>query len=155
MEGRGQRTIFESFEKESPFQQLLPEITLLPKNHRSRRAIIDFNNKFFGWVGSRCEDPEQKQMFEQQTQQEFNLKNGGHVEVRFIEKSRKKEITNPLYQEQTVSSLKAARSSGFLWKDMAVLVRKKEQAAIIAEVLQKQDIPMISSESLSLGVLKK
>lgn len=141
--------------RESPFQQLLPEITLLPKNHRSRRAIIDFNNKFFGWVGSRCEDPEQKQMFEQQTQQEFNLKNGGHVEVRFIEKSREKEITNPLYQEQTVSSLKAARSSGFLWKDMAVLVRKKEQAAIIAEVLQKKDIPMISSESLSLGSSQK
>ena len=137
--------------KESPFQQLLPEITLLPKNHRSRKAIVDFNNKFFGWIGSRCEDPEQKQMFEQQTQQEFNLKNGGQVEVRFIEKSREKEITNLLYQEQTVSSLKGARSSGFLWKEMAVLVRKKEQAAIIAEVLQKHDIPMISSESLSLG----
>ena len=65
-------------------------------------------------------------MFEQQTQQEFNIKNGGQVVIRFIEKSRKKEITNSLYQEQTVSSLKAARSGGFLWKDMAVLVRKKK-----------------------------
>ncbi len=137
--------------KESPFQQLLPEITLLPKNYRSRKAIVDFNNQFFAWVGSKCEDPEQKQIFEQQTQQEFNPKKGGQVVVRFIEKSRKKESSNPLYQEQTVSSLKAARSSGFLWKDMAVLVRKKEQAALIAQALQTQDVPMISSESLSLG----
>ena len=34
---------------------------------------------------------------------------------------------------------------------MAVLVRKKEQAALIAHALQTQDVPMISSESLSLG----
>jgi ATP-dependent exoDNAse (exonuclease V) beta subunit len=137
--------------KESPFSQLLPEITLLPKNYRSREAIVDFNNQFFYWVGTGCKDPEQKQMFEQQTQQEFNDKKGGQVVVRFIENSRKKENTTPQYQQQTINSLKAARSNGFLWKDMAVLVRKKEQAALVAEALQKEYIPLISSESLSLG----
>ena len=137
--------------KESPFPQLLPDITLLPKNYRSREAIVDFNNQFFYLVGARCKAPEQKQMFEQQTQQEFNDKKGGQVVVRFIENSRKKEITTPRYQQQTIISLKAARSNGFLWKDMAVLVRKKEQAALVAEVLQTEEIPLISSESLSLG----
>jgi len=137
--------------KESPFPQLLPDITLLPKNYRSRDAIVDFNNQFFYWVGVTCEDPEQKQMFEQQTQQQFNHKKGGQVVVRFIENSRKKESTTPQYQQQTIISLKASRSNGFLWKDMAVLVRKKEQAALVAEALQTEDIPMISSESLSLG----
>ena len=137
--------------KESPFPQLLPDITLLPKNYRSRDAIVDFNNQFFYWVGARCEDSEQKQMFEQQTQQEFNHKKGGKVVVRFIENSRKKESTTPQYQQQTIISLKAARSNGFLWKDMAVLVRKKEQAVLVAEALQAEDIPLISSESLSLG----
>ena len=137
--------------KESPFPQLLPDITLLPKNYRSRDAIIDFNNQFFYWVGARFEDSEQKQMFEQQTQQEFNNKKGGQVVVRFIENSRKKESTTPQYQQQTIISLKAARSNGFLWKDMAVLVRKKEQAVLVAEALQTEDIPLISSESLSLG----
>lgn len=137
--------------KESPFQQLLPEIELLPKNYRSRKAIVDFNNQFFAWVGSICEDIVQKQMFEQETQQEFNHKKGGQVVVRFIEKGRNKESTTPDYQEQTIISLKAARSDGFLWKDMAVLVRKKEQAVLVAVALQSEDIPLISSESLSLG----
>ena len=80
-----------NLKKETPFQ-LLPDITLLPKNYRSREAVVDFNNQFFAWVGSVLEDPEQKQMFAQQTQQEFNHKKGGQVIVRFIEKGRKKEI---------------------------------------------------------------
>jgi ATP-dependent exoDNAse (exonuclease V) beta subunit len=137
--------------KESPFPELPPHITLLPKNYRSREAIVDFNNQFFAWVGSTCQDSEQKQMFAQQTQQEFNHKKGGQVIVRFVEKGRKKENTIPYYQEQTIISLNAARSNGFLWKEMAVLVRKKEQAVQVAEALQTEDIPLISSESLSLG----
>lgn len=136
--------------KESPFH-LSPEITLLPKNYRSREAIVDFNNQFFAWIGSVSEDPEQKQMFEQQTQQEFNNKKGGQVVLRFIENSKNKEITSLQYQEQTVSSLRTVQSNGFSWKDMAVLVRKKEQAALVAEALQEEDIPFISSESLSIG----
>tara|TARA_B100001250_G_C19816588_1_gene798747 strand:+ start:806 stop:3952 length:3147 start_codon:yes stop_codon:yes gene_type:complete len=137
--------------KESPFQELLPDITLLPKNYRSREAIVDFNNQFFSWIGATCKDPEQKQMFEQQTQQEFNRKKGGQIVVRFIPKSRKKENTTPHYQEQTINSLKAARSSGFSWKDMAILVRKKAHTTLVAEALLREDIPLISSESLSLG----
>ena len=140
--------------KETPFQ-LAPDITLLPKNYRSRSAIVDFNNQFFSWIGRLSEDPQQKQMFEHQTQQEFNDKKGGQVIVRFIENSNKKKNTIPRYQAQTVNSLQAAQSNGFLWKDMAVLVRKKEQASLIAETLQTKDIPFISSESLSLGSSQK
>lgn len=140
--------------KESPFQ-LTPNIKLLPKNYRSQEAIVDFNNQFFAWVGSMSEDPQQKQMFREQTQQEFNDKKGGQVVVRFIEKGRKKEDTIPDYQEQTVASLMKAKSNDFLWKHMAVLVRKKEQAALIAQALQANNIPFISSESLSVGSSSK
>ena len=140
--------------KETPFQ-LAPEISLLPKNYRSGSAIVDFNNQFFSWIGRLSEDPQQKQMFEHQTQQEFNDKKGGQVIVRFIENSNKKENTIPRYQAQTVNSLQSAQSNGFLWKDMAVLVRKKEQASLIAETLQTKDIPFVSSESLSLGSSQK
>ncbi|MDA9597056.1 UvrD-helicase domain-containing protein [Flavobacteriaceae bacterium] len=136
--------------KETPFQ-LLPDITLLPKNYRSREAVVDFNNQFFGWVGSLLEDPEQKQMFEQQTQQEFNDKKGGQVVVHFIEKSKNKENTMHRDQDQTIKALITAKSDGFWWEDMAVLVRKKKQAALVAEALQSVEIPFISSESLSLG----
>jgi ATP-dependent exoDNAse (exonuclease V) beta subunit len=48
-------------------------------------------------------------------------------------------------------ALTSAKSDGFWWEDMAVLVRKKEQAALVAQALQAEDIPFISSESLSLG----
>ena len=136
--------------QESPFQ-IMPEIKLLPKNYRSQKAVIDFNNQFFGWVASVLEDPEQKEIFEQQTQQQFNDKNGGQVAIRFIEKGNNKESTLPDYQEQTVNALREARSNGFMWEDMAVLVRKKEQAVVVAAALQSEEIPFISSESLSLA----
>jgi len=136
--------------KESPFQ-LLPDIKLLSKNHRSRKAIIDFNNQFFAWVASVLDDPEQKAIFEQQTQQQFNDKNGGQVTIQFIEKGNHKESTFPEYQQQTIHALEKARSNGFLWEDMAVLVRKKEHAVFVAAALQSENIPFISSESLSLA----
>lgn len=104
---------------------MLPDIKLLSKNHRSRKAIIDFNNQFFAWVASVLDDPEQKAIFEQQTQQQFNDKNGGQVTIQFIEKGNHKESTFPEYQQQTIHALEKARSNGFLWEDMAVLVRKK------------------------------
>ena len=76
MEGRGQRTIFESFKKRKSLSAITSrDHPYYPKITGAKRAIVDFNNQFFGWVGS-DEDPEQKQMFEQQTQQEFNLKKG-------------------------------------------------------------------------------
>lgn len=140
--------------KESPFQ-LVPDITLLPKNYRSQKAIVDFNNQFFARVGAVSEDSVQKLMFEQQSQQEFNDKEGGQVVIHFIEKSKNKEGTTPQYQEQTINALRTAYSNGFSWNDMAVLVRKKEQATWIAEALQSVDIPFISSESLSVGSSQK
>ena len=136
--------------KDTPFQ-LVPDITLLPKNYRSQKAIVDFNNQFFAWVGSVSEDSEQKQMFGQQTQQEFNDKEGGQVVIHFIEKRKKKEDTTPQYQEQTINSLRRAHANGFSWNEMAVLVRKKDQATLVAEALQSAEIPFISSESLSVG----
>lgn len=137
-------------DQKSPFQ-IVPEITLLPKNHRSRKAIVDFNNHFFAWLGSYLEDPQQKLMFERQTQQEFNDKVGGRVGIQFIEKAKRKEEAVEHHQAQTLVALRAARSNGHSWKDMAILVRKKDQATLIATALQAEDIPFISSESLSLG----
>ena len=136
--------------KETPFQ-VKPHITNLPTNYRSREAIVDFNNQFFSWTATHLTDPNQQQLFEQQTQQLFNDKKGGFVVIRFIEKGKNKESTLPHYQEQTIHSLNAAKSNGFSWEDMAVLVRKKEQASQIAAALQVAEIPFVSSESLSLG----
>ena len=93
--GGGNEQFMKLLNKKSPFPKLLPDITILPKNYRSQDDIVDFNNQFFSWVGATIEDPEQKQLFEQQTQQDFNQKKGGLVVLRFIEKSRKKESTTP------------------------------------------------------------
>ena len=135
--------------RESPFQ-IKPEVTVLPKNYRSKKAIVDFNNKFFAFVGSQIDSLEQSKMFGRDAQQRFNEKEGGRVAISFIEKKRRKEIAIPFYKTQTIAFLNEAKAANFLWSDMAVLVRKRDQAATIASSLEENDIPFVSSESLSL-----
>ena len=135
--------------RESPFQ-IKPEVTVLPKNYRSKKAIVDFNNKFFAFVGSQIDSLEQRKMFGRDAQQGFNEKEGGRVAISFIEKKRRKEIAIPFYKTQTIAFLNEAKAVNFSWSDMAVLVRKRDQAATIASALQENDIPFVSSESLSL-----
>jgi ATP-dependent exoDNAse (exonuclease V) beta subunit len=147
--GGDNRQFLRLLNKESPFQ-IKPEITVLPKNYRSKRAIVDFNNQFFAFVGSQIDSPEQRHMFVKESQQGLNEKEGGIVTIKFIEKTRKKETAIPIYQAQTLASLNEAKTANFSWCDMAVLVRKRDQAASIASVLQENDIPFVSSESLSL-----
>ena len=133
----------------SPFQ-IKPKVKVLPKNFRSQKNIVDFNNRFFAFLGSNIDNPEQKRMFEIEAQQRFNQKEGGRVVIKFIEKTKTKEAAIPNYQAQTVASLNEANILGFKWSEMAVMVRKKDQAVLIAAALQENDIPFISSESLSL-----
>ena len=147
--GGDNRQFLRLLNKESPFQ-IKPEITVLPKNYRSKRAIVDFNNQFFAFVGSQMDSPEQRHMFGKESQQRLNEKEGGLVKIKFIKKTRKKETAIPIYQAQTLASLNEAKTANFSWCDMAVLVRKRDQAASIASVLQENDIPFVSSESLSL-----
>ena len=135
--------------KESPFQ-IKPEVTVLPKNYRSKKAIVDFNNKFFAFVGSQIDSLEQRKMFGKDTQQGFNEKEGGRVTISFIEKTRRKETAIPVYKTRTLAFLNEAKAANFSWSDMAVLVRKRDQAATIAASLQENDVPFVSSESLSL-----
>ena len=59
--------------KESPFQ-IKPLITVLPKNYRSKRNIVDFNNQFFAFISSQIDSPELRQMFGKDAQQGFNKK---------------------------------------------------------------------------------
>ena len=47
----------------SPFQ-IKPKVKVLPKNFRSQKNIVDFNNRFFAFLGSNIDNPEQKRMFE-------------------------------------------------------------------------------------------
>ena len=135
--------------RESPFQ-IKPEVTVLPKNYRSKKAVVDFNNKFFAFVSSQIDSLEQRKMFGRDAQQRFNEKEGGRVSISFIEKKRRKEISIPFYKTQTIAFLNEAKAANFSWSDMAVLVRKRDQAATIASSLQEKDIPFVSSESLSL-----
>ena len=135
--------------KESPFQ-IKPLITVLPKNYRSKRNIVDFNNQFFAFISSQIDSPELRQMFGKDAQQGFNKKEGGLVTIKFIEKTRTKEKAISLNQSQTLAYIYEAKASNFSWRDIVVLVRKRDQAAMIAEILQENDIPFVSSESLSL-----
>ena len=128
--------------KKVPFSNYFPTSLFYPKITGVERAIVDFNNQFFSWVGARCEDPEQKQMFEQQTQQDFNSKKrGAGGGFAFIEKSRKKKVQHLSIKNKLLNHSKLQNPVVFCGKTWLFWFRKKEQAALIAEGTSNRRYP--------------
>ena len=122
--GGDNRQFLRLLRKESPFQ-IKPLITVLPKNYRSKRNIVDFNNQFFAFISSQIDSsPELEQMFSKDTTG-FNKKEGGRVTIKFIDKNKGKAIS--LNQSQTLAYIYEAKASNFRG-DMVVLVRERERS---------------------------
>ena len=137
-------------EKQSPFQ-VIPEITLLPKNYRSKDRIVEFNNAFFKKAGSYLQETNLQKLFCQESQQETNSNKGGFVRIDFIPETKTKIESEPLYLNKTHEAIKSAIAKGFQYKDITVLVRKKKHATLIGESLSQAGIGILSSESLVLN----
>ncbi|MFX0556198.1 UvrD-helicase domain-containing protein [Maribacter sp. CXY002] len=119
---------------------------VLPKNYRSKDEIITFNNRFFNSISFFLEDESYKDFFKKGNQQETNNKPGGFVKLSFLE-----EALDENYANQTLQAIKESLSKGFGYGDICIILRKKKHATLIADFLLKEDIPIISSESLLLS----
>ncbi len=127
-------------------------------NYRSYSEVIDFNNQFFKFLSKEFENDDFKNLYEKHSHQEKNSKKGGFVSISFIPKIDKEEISeddldkNELYLQATLQKIKAVKQNGFSNRDIVVLTRKKTQGTAIANYLTENGIPIISSESLLIGV---
>ncbi len=142
----------------NPFNN--PDWKLFPlgTNWRSHFEVIDFNNKFFKFLSSKFENEDFKELYLKHSHQESNDKKGGFVSISFFPKIEELEIIdddldkNQLYLDATLAKIKTVKQLGFSNSDIVILTRKKSQGTAIANYLTENEIPILSSESLLIGV---
>jgi ATP-dependent exoDNAse (exonuclease V) beta subunit len=142
----------------NPFNNPEKELFSLKTNWRSYSKIIDFNNQFFGFIANEFAHNDYKDLYKNHSHQEENNKKGGYVNISFLPKSEKAdngEEENPakveMYLLATLNRIQKVKANGFSYKDIAILTRKKDNGIAIANYLNQQGIPILSSESLLIG----
>ena len=124
------------------------ELTLLDTNHRSSKAVIDFNNKFFKYLINN--DFRQNQLlvdYYADVEQKQSRSKEGFVYVRF----QTEEDGEDYLLEETLKAVRDAHDRGYEYQDMAVLSKSNRTCSDIACYLTGNQIPVISSDSLLLS----
>lgn len=125
----------------------------LTTNYRSASEIIKFNNDFFQFIKESPDNealaPILPKVYDEFFAQEIppNAKSGGHVEVDFLTDGHEDELMWGRIQEL----IKEALLAGYSYDDIAILCRKNKHSRIIANLLKDENIPVISTDSLSLN----
>lgn len=135
-------------EKDQPFP-VLQKVVNLPKNYRSARKIVDFNNQFFKHLSHFAfSHPDYAALYAKSNQETTNDFDG-YVNLSFLDYS-KDDDKDEVYAEQVVKTLEHIVEKGYQYQDICVLVRKGKEGVAIADALSNLGIPIISSETLML-----
>ncbi|MDA8685979.1 UvrD-helicase domain-containing protein [Robiginitalea sp.] len=131
----------------SPFV-ITPEVENLPKNFRSHKNIVSFNNSFFQHVSGFLGNAEYAQLFRSGNDQGVASSGTGFVSLEFIE-SDPEALNNP-YLERCLELITEVTDRGFTYQDICFLTRKRKEGVLISNHLIKAGIPVVSSETLLL-----
>lgn len=130
----------------------------LDTNYRSYSEVIDFNNAFFSLISSEFSNEDYKDLYENHSFQNSNSKKGGYVNISFLPIIEKNDFADEeevveksdLYVLATLNAIQKVVREGFLYKDIVILTRKRDQGIAIANYLTEQNIPLLSSETLMI-----
>ena len=120
----------------------------LGTNFRSQREIVEFNNRFFLFAQAVLSEP-QRAVYDGLAQNYLEKKNGGYVEVAFVEGE------GQAYKDASLGAivdiLGRCREAGHPLGDITILCRAADEASMVSRKLLENGIPVISSESLLLN----
>lgn len=124
------------------------ELTLLDTNHRSSRAVIEFNNEFFKYLidNNFSHNPLLADYYADVRQKQSRQKEG-FVYVRF----QTDDDGEDYLLEESLKAVQDALGRGYEYRDMAVLSKANRTCSEIARYLTEHQIPVISSDSLLLS----
>ncbi len=129
----------------------------LRTNRRSCKEITDFNNSFFSCIANHVESEPGMvgAVFDENFQQEVppDVKRDGHIQIEFLTEPDEQEAgddTPGIMVARCLSLVDELREKGYHWRDIAILCRKKTEAAAIAGALKERGNPLISDDSLLL-----
>lgn len=142
-------------EYENPFQTQ-KSLHNLDTNYRSFSEIIHFNNSFFTYLSAFLANASYQKLFFEGNNQLENTKKGGFVSISFIDKEEEmdeldteNETVKSAYPKKVFEKIIDLKQQ-FSLSEICVLTRTKKEGIAIANYLQENEIPMISSETLLL-----
>lgn len=121
----------------------------LATNYRSSREIIEFNNNFFASILEKyiVDFPFLPQVYSDYLQQILpEAKTGGHVQLEFLDYAKDEN----LMLSRTVEIIEKVIAEGYTAGDIAILCRKNNDSAAIANYLTDANYDIISRDSLLL-----
>lgn len=140
-------------EKDIPFKNTDVEVYNLETNYRSYSEIIEFNNELFKFLAHEFTDESYKNLYEHSSQK-TNAKQGGYVNLSFLDVKNPMvddETTDERYLKKIVATIQKVVADGFSYREIVILVRKKNKGILVANYLTENNIPIISSETLLIA----
>ena len=136
------------------------EEKLLDTNHRTRRKIIEFNNRFFTQLPSLPAFPERLANYSEKdfyrnfyatVEQKAAKKEDGFVAIRFCP-AAEGTVKEDYLVKATLEALRdAIENRHYRLRDIAILTRTVNAGTRIGKSLAENGIPVISADSLVLG----
>ena len=121
----------------------------LSSNFRSRKNIVDFNNKFFLSAKSLLAE-DLKQVYDNHSQNTQVAKSGGYVHIELFE--NKKNDYRLLILDRILEEIKAlVQVHKCKYKDIAILCNSSKRINLVANYLTINDIPIVSEDGLLLS----
>ncbi|WP_372794737.1 UvrD-helicase domain-containing protein [Lutibacter sp.] len=133
----------------NPFQVKKTQANL-ETNFRSYSEIINFNNSFFKHISKFLNNESFSNLFLEGNSQKTTKKEGGYVQLSFVEKQKDDEERDLIYPKKVLEIIQNLDSS-FEKNEVCVLVRTRKQGIEVANYLSENGIEIISSETLLLG----
>ncbi|WP_288763984.1 UvrD-helicase domain-containing protein [uncultured Weeksella sp.] len=132
-------------------KEQIPSIKIenLDTNWRSYENIILFNNSLYQSISKNLSSNSHQAIYQAGSNQLTNPKKGGYVLVEFLEETAEKKM-NEVHLDRVLETVERIKKDGFLYSDIAILVRKNDKGTLVAEHLAKANIPIISNEALLL-----
>jgi len=125
------------------------ELLSLETNYRSYTEVINFNNSFFQYISNHFKEADYTDIYFKENHQKQTNKEGGYVEISFIEKGLVAEAKDVAYAEKVLKIIHNCNDK-FQLNEICILTRTRKHGVTIANFLTENNIDIISSETLLL-----
>ena len=122
-------------------------------NYRSRKNIIDFNNKFFNLLKGQL-DPDLQKIYTDCAQNMDVAKAGGYVHLELVNDEVdgfKENVINKMIAEIK----KLTSENKFEYKDITILCNSRKRVSLVAERFAQYGINVVSNEGLLINSSEK
>ena len=123
------------------------------QNYRSRKNIIDFNNKFFSSLKNKL-TTDLQQIYTDAAQNTDVAKDGGYVHLELV-KEEGDGFKENIIAKMIAEINKLTNENGFEYKDITILCNSRKRVSLVAERFSQNGINVVSNEGLLINSSEK